>query len=80
MCEIMDKLHDYVPTQQVVESYNIFRDGNPIKIVCFHQILLGGDQLTVAPARGSAAIRADHITYICTRKDCLEGLLPVVEE
>ena len=48
--------------------------------VVFHQILFGGDQLTVARARGSAAIRSDHVTSICTRKDRLEGLVPVVED
>lgn len=82
MCEIMDKLHDYVPAKQVVETFDIFEDGNPVEMeeCVFHQILLGGDQLTVARARGSAAIHADHIAHICTSRDRLEGLLPVVED
>ena len=46
----------------------------------YHQILLGGDQLTVARARGSVAVRADHIAHVCSRRDRLEGLLPVVED
>ena len=81
MCEVMDKLHEYVPAKSVKELYDLFNDGNGIEIdeEVFHQILLGGDQLTVARARGSAAIRSDHLTSICTRRDRLEGLLPVVE-
>lgn len=42
----------------------------------FHQILLGGDQLTVARARVSIGARQDHVT----RRKRLEGLLPVVED
>jgi len=82
MCEIMDKLHDYVPAQQVVEYFDVFEDNDPIEMdeQIYHQILLGGDQLTVAHARGSASIRADHITHVCSRRDRLEGLLPVVED
>ena len=78
----MDKLHNYVPVQQVVESYDTFSDGNPIEIEehAFHQILLGGDQLSAAHAHGRPAIRADHIIRICTSRDRLVGLLPVVED
>ena len=36
---------------------------------------MGGNQ-----ARGSAAISADLITHVCTRRDCLERLLYVVED
>lgn len=39
-------------------------------------ILLGGDQLTVARARGSQLIRSNS----GTNKDSLVGLLPVVED
>lgn len=82
MCEIMDKLHEYVPAQQVVESFDVFGDSDPIEADehIYHQILLGGDQLTVARARGSAAVRVDHMTHVCSRRDRLEGLLPVVED
>jgi len=37
---------------------------------------LGSDQVTVARARGSIAIRNDHHT----RQECLQRLLPVVED
>ena len=42
----------------------------------FHQTLLGGDQLTAARVRGSIAARRDHQT----RRERLQGLLPVVED
>lgn len=82
MCEIMDKLHEYVPAKDVKEFYDLFDDGGIIEVEeeIFHQILFGEDQLTVAKARGSAAIRSDHVTSICSRRDRLEGLLPVVED
>ena len=52
MCEIMDKLHEYVPVRQVTESFDAFGDSDPIEMdeCLYHQILLGGDQLTVARA------------------------------
>lgn len=82
MCEIMDKLHEYVPATDVKEFYDLFDDGDIIEVEeeVFYQILFGGDQLTVARARGSAAIWSDHVTSICSRRDRLEGLLPVVED
>ena len=84
MCEIMDKVHDYVPAKHVMETYDLFDDDEHIQIdeEIFHQILFGGDQLTVVRARSSQAVRADHSTrgQICTRRDRLEGLLPVVED
>lgn len=82
MCEIMDKLHEYVPVVDVKEFYDLFDDGCIIEVEeeMFHQILFGGDQLTVARARGSVAIRSDHVTSICSGRDRLEGLFPVAED
>lgn len=37
--------------------------------------LIGGDQLTVARVRGSAAAHVDHQT----KRDQLEGFVPVIE-
>lgn len=78
MCDIMDKLHEYVPSKPVTESFTLFPGEPDVEIdnELFHQILLGGDQLTVARARGSIAARQDHIT----RRERLEGLFPVVED
>ena len=78
MCDIMDKIHDYVPSKHVVETFPLFEDDDDVEIdeEMFHQILLGGDQLTIARARGSIAARQDHRT----RRERLEGLFPVVED
>ena len=42
----------------------------------FFTLLLGGDQLTVACARGAQAMRASHDRP----SDRLEGIIPVVED
>ena len=42
----------------------------------FHKILFGGDQLTVARARGSQRIRINSETGV----DRLQGLVPVAED
>ena len=61
----------------MIESFNAFGDGGPIEmnghIYHMHQVLLGGDQLTVACALGSAGIHVDHITHVCSKRDHLEG-------
>ena len=62
----------------MVESFPLFEDEDDIEVneKLFHEILLGGDQLTVARARGSITARQDHRT----RRECLEGLFPVIED
>ena len=77
MCKILEKTHKYVPTvvkQQTLELPN----GETLVRDCTEmwQVLLGGDQLTVARCRGAGAIRASHLTSL----DRFEGLLPVVED
>ena len=42
----------------------------------FHQILFGGDQLTVARARGSQRIQVNSES----QADRLQGLVPVAED
>jgi len=63
MCQIMDKLHEYVPAKGVVEVYDLFDDGNCIERdeEVVHQILFGRDQFTVARAKGSTSICSDHL-------------------
>ena len=84
MCDVMDKLHEYVPARYVIEEYDLFEDGLvQLDKEAYHQILFGGDQLTVARARGSISIRSDHrdgCIPICTRRDRLEGLVPITED
>ena len=78
MVDIMESLQEYVPTHStliketvpgVVEEVDIMKDE-------FHQILFGGDQLTVARARGSQRIRKNSECG----KERLEGLIPVCED
>ena len=72
----MDKLSQYVPVQkeeaqiQVDDERYIHDRSKVIQIVFF------GDQLTVARAHGSIALRALHDTTI----DQLKGLVPTVAD
>ena len=47
MCEILEKLHEYIPATNVKEYYDLFDDGCLIEVEeeIFHRILFGGDQL-----------------------------------
>lgn len=76
MCQILDKLHDYVPS--INSSKTVIRDERAIIIDDYKcaKILMGGDQLTVARIRGAVSIRANEEA----RKDRLEGIIPVVED
>ena len=58
MTKIMDHVHTYVPSVSqcnivTLPNEDTFEDKKDV----FHRILLGGDQFTVARARGSIAIR-----------------------
>jgi len=73
----MDKLHEYIPTKPVVTERTL--ESGEVKRMedyAMCKSLIGGDQLTVARVRGSAAARVDHQT----KKDRLEGFIPVVED
>lgn len=79
MIEIMSHLHErYVPyieeaSKQKIESRGVEID---VKKAKFHQILLGGDQLTAARAR--SAIRNVGNGNRSVSK--LSGFIPVVED
>ena len=77
MCRIMDGLQTYVPTINTEESVTL-PHGDVLLYTKTNmwETLFGGDQLTVARARGSKGIRANS----STAKERLEGLLPVVED
>lgn len=77
MCQIMDSMQKYVPslsyekcTRLPDDQLFIFQDF----VQC--EILFGGDQLTIARARSSIAVRSNHPTA----KERLQGLVPVVED
>ena len=69
----MDQLHSYVPTKPETKQLS---DNIELEDTIFHRILIGGDQLTVARCRGSAAARSDHQTAL----ERLQGLKPVCED
>ena len=73
-------LTHYMKTVPTVEAEGQHTLPNGINIsfddTRFHEILIGGDQLTVARVRGAQAIRDTHDK----RVDRFEGLIPVVED
>ena len=77
MCHIMDKLHTLVPSKTTMSNFTLL-DGESETFLgeTIHQLLLGGDQLTAARCRGSAAARCDTDTKTAH----LYGLVPVSED
>ena len=77
MCKILESLSKYVPSQEYTATVSL-PDGtmSSSKDVIFHQVLIGGDQLTCARVRGAQSICANHETNM----DKLSGFTPVVED
>lgn len=77
MCTIMEGLHKYVPSKPITNRIRL-ESGETLEHhdAALHQILLVGDQLTVARARGAQAIRASHDT----NQDRLKGLIPAAAD
>lgn len=77
MCLIMDAHHKYVPTC-VAEGVATLPTGTTVSFdkTTFHDILFGGDQLTVARARGTKGLRHTEDSGV----DRLDGLVPVIED
>ena len=73
MSKILRNFHQLVPTHDK-EGHLTLPNGE-MTLACF-TVLLGGDQLTVARARGAQAMRASHDRS----SDRLEGISPVVED
>ena len=78
MVSIMEHLHQYVPTIHGEERADIpgTEDHITLQVDEFHHILMGGDQLTVARARGAQRTRENSESA----SECLQGLIPVVED
>ena len=77
MSKIMDVLHKYVPTKASEGQLHLPNGATlPYDNTTFFEILLGGDQLTVARAAGVQDLRKGHETAL----ERLEGLTPVVED
>lgn len=78
MVEIMEYMHQYVPTKEVSEQTSVPISDDPITIskTNIEKLLFGGDQLTVARARGAKKTRINS-----TSSDkCLNGLIPCIED
>lgn len=77
MCTILDCLHKYVPSTSTSEQVTL-DSGEKVTHIDYNlaPILLGGDQLTVARARGAKSIRRNHENT----KHCLKGIIPVIED
>ena len=76
MIEIMRILHGYVPTKRCDRTY--IYEGREITIpkAIVHAILLGGDQLTAARARGAKKAKVNSVDPELR----FEGLIPVAED
>ncbi len=77
MCKILDNLQKYVPSTKI-EVHVPLPDGqvlvhNDHKL---YQLLLGGDQLTIARVRGAIGVRSNYKNS----KERLEGIIPVTED
>ena len=78
MVTIMEQLQQYVPTHTTTHTVQVPGSSEPVHVTVddFHYILMGGDQLTAARARGSQRARCNSQRP----KDRLEGLQPVAED
>ena len=79
MVEIMTEVQKYVRIPAISQSVDVEVAGEStvtVKADHFHNILFGGDQLTVARARGAQHVRENFIDGIGR----LEGLIPVCED
>lgn len=77
MAKILEEFHSYIPSIPSTQTVTL-GDGTTRSVdnAQFFHILMGGDQLTVARARGTAALRATHDAPT----ERLSGIVPVVED
>ena len=77
MSKLLENFHKLVPTHDK-EGHLTLPNGEMLDFddTSFFTVLLGGDQLTVARARGAQAMRDSHDRP----SDRLEGIIPVVED
>ena len=78
MVEILDHLHQYVPTKEVTATVSVEGIQPPpsVRYTSLHPILLGGDQLTAARIRGAKMMRTGSEHDVGK----LQGIIPVVED
>lgn len=78
MVEIMQHLHQYIPAVEFNKTVHLTTTGEEIEVSqsLLRKILLGGDQLTAARARGAKRARANSLSSV-TR---LEGIEPTASD
>ena len=78
MVAIMDHLHQYTPVHHTTSRIIHPLSSEELEVMSdhFHQILFGGDQLTVAQARGAQLIKRNAKT----ETGRLLGLVPTVKD
>lgn len=80
MIDILEHVNTYVPTQSMITTAAypnpLIGSPVPIKHQLIHPLLFGGDQLTVARARGAKQIRKNSLNP----SQKLEGLIPIAED
>ena len=78
MIEILQHLHQYVPEGEIEEEVYISSQQRCVKkyTVRQHQLLFGGDQLTVARTRGAQAAMCNATNPRMN----LEGYIPTIQE
>ena len=75
---ILDELHQYVPTTRKEMEVFVPNETEPdvLEVDTFHQILLGGDQLTVARSVSAQAVRQNSENG----RTKLQGFEPAIED
>jgi len=78
MVDIMLHTHQYVPSKSITRQTIVSPTGESVAVteVNMYNLLFGGDQLTVARARGAKKTRQNS-TSLDKR---LDGLLPCIED
>ena len=76
MAEILDNLNQYIPVHESTMNSTVEGRSYEFDNSKLIQILLFGDQLTVARSRGAATLRDDDKTAL----DRLEGFVPAVAD
>ena len=62
--DIMSHLHQFVPASEHTKRVTIKSTGEEVDVhqATFHKILIGGDQLTAARARGAKKMRVNSVS------------------
>ena len=78
MVDIVSHFHQYVPLIESPEDIYVDDIGETVEVPhdLLYKLFLGGDQLTVARARGAIKSRINSPTA----SGCMAGLIPCVED